>query len=67
MRKFLGIICILFAILCIFGKGIGIAFLVFNFFNPEWWKLGLIFSGIILCLICFAILIHEGLCLLEIY
>lgn len=67
MRKCLGIICILFAILCVVNTGMSIAYLIFNFFNIVWWKLGLIFSGLILCWIGFAILTHKGLCLLEIY
>ena len=67
MRKRLGIICILFAVLCIVGVGMSIAFLVFNFFDTEWWKMGLIFSSAVLCWIAFAMLIHEGLCLLGIY
>ena len=67
MRKRLGIICILFAVLCIVGIGMSIAFLIFNFFNTEWWKMGLIFSSAVLCWIGFAMLIHEGLCLLGIY
>lgn len=67
MRKCLGIICILFAILCVIGIGVSIAFLVFNFFNENWWKLGLIFSGVILCWLGVAILLHEGLSLLGIY
>ena len=68
LRKLLGIICILLAIVCLAGLGLDFGFVVMSGFDLTWWQFGLLLIPLPAVLIVLCILFFTtGLCLWEIY